>query len=165
MFKFIRLSSSMLLTGAALGLAILTGCTASVPMYESDISNQSKEFAAPSDNKAGIYVYRRDGYIAQAVKKDVYIDGVCLGETAPGVFFYTEVEGDKTHTIATESEFSANQISLFTKPGQNYFIEQYMRVGFFVGQSDLRQVTEEEGKKQVRACQQAIPGTCKQAYQ
>ena len=154
-----------LLGAAALGLAILTGCTASVPTYSTEVANQSKEFVSPTNEKAGIYVYRRAGYFGRAIKKDIYVDGVCLGETAPGVFFYTEVDGNKTHNIATESEFSANQISLYTKPGQNYFIEQYIRMGVFVGQADLRQVTEEEGQKQVRACQQAIPGTCKQVYQ
>lgn len=41
--------------------------------------------------------------------KDIYVDAVCLGETAPGVFFYTEVEGNQNHIVATESEFSPNQ--------------------------------------------------------
>jgi hypothetical protein len=33
-----------------------------------------------------------------ALKKDVWVDGKCIGETALNIFFYEEVAGDKTHT-------------------------------------------------------------------
>ena len=37
----------------------------------------------------------KDFVAGKALKKDVWIDGKCIGESAPDVFFYTEVEGGK----------------------------------------------------------------------
>lgn len=84
---------------------------------------------------------------------------MCLGETATGVFFYTEVEGNQNHVVATESEFSPNQTKVFTEAGKNYFFEQFVTWGVFVG-ADIRQVTEADGKQMIQSYQQAIPGTC-----
>lgn len=82
----------------------LSGC-ASVPKVDSTISNQAKTFEAPKDGKAGIYIYRQDTMVGAALKKFVYVDGECIGETAPGVFFYHEVKGNEEHIVSTESEF------------------------------------------------------------
>ena len=149
-----------ILAGAVLSLAIMTGCTAQVPLHNMDYEAVTKEYQAPREGKAGLYIYRKDGYIGQALHKDIYVDGICLGETAPGVFFYKEVEGDQDHVISTESEFSPNDLKVFTKSGQNYFIEQIIKLGVFVGGSRLEQVDETKGKTMVNACRQAIPGTC-----
>ena len=155
-----RLISGAILATAALGLAILTGCTASVPLHSTDVNNQSKQFAPPSEGKAGIYVFRDDEFVGSGLYKDIYIDGVCLGETAPGVFFYTEVEGNQNHVVATESEFSPNQTKVYTEAGKHYFFEQYIKFGVFVGGANIEQVDERIGKAKVTVCQQAIPGTC-----
>ena len=39
--------------------------------------------------------------------------------------------------------------------GRNYFVEQYIRMGLFVGGANLRLVDEAEGKKSVLECQLA----------
>ncbi|WP_232338187.1 DUF2846 domain-containing protein [Bordetella flabilis] len=44
--------------------------------------------------------------MGKALKKDVYLDGTCIGETLGRVFFYTQVEGDCTYKFSTESGFS-----------------------------------------------------------
>ena len=152
---------TLLLAGAALSLALLTGCAAQVPVQAPNASTQVKSFEDPAPGKAGIYIYREDNLILGAgLYKDLYVDGVCLGETAPGVFFYTEVEGGKEHTFATESEFGTNELKVFTEAGKNYFFEQFVTWGVFVYGADIRQVTEAEGKQMVQSYQQAIPGTC-----
>src|SRR4051812_22689161 len=94
---------SVLTVAAAL---LMTGC-ASVDMAAKEESAKAKAFAAPSQGMAGVYVYR-DSFAGKALKKDVWIDGKCLGQSAPDVFFYAEVEGGKKHKIDTESEFSPN---------------------------------------------------------
>jgi hypothetical protein len=103
------------------------GC-ASVPMSNQTLSDAVKKFNPPAEGKSGIYTYR-DSVIGAALKKDIWIDGKCVGESAPKVFFFTEVDGDKNHTISTESEFSPNSISIFTKSGINYFVRQYIKMG------------------------------------
>ncbi|MUK79090.1 DUF2846 domain-containing protein [Aliivibrio fischeri] len=138
---------------------VLSGC-ASVPTAPLSESSKAKQFLAPSENKAGVYVYRKDTPIGGALKKDVYINKECVGETAKGVFFYQEVEGGKEHFISTESEFSPNGLTLNTETGRLYFIEQYLKPGFFVGGANVKVVDEEQGKSEVIRTQLAVKGTC-----
>ena len=60
-----------------------------------------------------------------------------FGESAPNVFFYTQVKGGETHKIETESEFSPNTLELMLEAGKNYFIRQFIKMGAFVGGADL----------------------------
>lgn len=128
---------------------LFTGC-AKVQMAKKDQDVALKEFKNPADNKAGLYVYR-NSFVGQALKKNVYLDGVLLGETANKVYFYKEIEPGQ-HQLSTESEFSDNAISFYADAGNNYFAEQYIKMGVFVGGANVRMVTEEEGMKNVREC-------------
>ena len=146
---------SIIMVTAAL---LISGC-ASVEMASKTESTKSKEFNPPSQGNAGVYVYR-DSFIGKALKKDVWIDSQCIGETAPDVFFYTELEGGKTHKIDTESEFSPNTLELMFETGKNYFIRQFIKMGVFVGGAGLEQIPEEQGKKDVAKLEMAKPGKC-----
>ncbi|EJL6905488.1 MULTISPECIES: DUF2846 domain-containing protein [Vibrio] len=137
----------------------LSGC-ASVPTADSSISNQAKAFEAPTTGNAGIYIYREDTLVGAALKKYVYVDNECIGETAPGVFFYHEVEGNKEHKISTESEFSENDLTIYTEEGRNYFINQFIKMGVFVGGAGLEQVDENKGKAEVLKVDMAQKGNC-----
>lgn len=59
------------------------------------------------------------------------------------------------HTLSTEFEFSDNSLKFDAEAGNNYFFEQYIKMGVFVGGANLKQVSEQEGKKQVLECQLA----------
>ncbi len=137
---------------------LFTGC-ASVQMESKEASQKAKEFNKPSEGNAGLYIYR-DSFVGKALKKDVWVDDKCIGETAPDVFFRTEVAGNKEHKISTESEFSPNNLSLFTEAGRNYFIRQYIKLGVFVGGAGLELMDESEGKAAVAKLEMAMPGTC-----
>ncbi len=108
-----------------------------------------------------MYVYRSGGFGA-ALKKDVWVDNKCIGETAPNVFFYEELEGDKEHKISTESEFSPNDLLLFMEKGKNYFVRQYIKLGAFVGGAGVELVEEEQAKKDMQSVKMAKKGTCSQ---
>jgi hypothetical protein len=137
---------------------LITGC-ASVNMAPQADSAKAKQFNQPGANNAGVYVYR-NGVLGAALKKDVWVDGKCLGQSAPNVFFYTEVEGGKNHKISTESEFSPNDVELTTAAGKNYFVRQYIKMGAFVGGAGLEQVTEEQGKTDIAKLELANTGNC-----
>lgn len=143
---------------AAVATILATGCT-SVPMESKEKSNLAKQFNAPSEGKAGLYVYRA-GSFGGALKKDVWLNGKCVGETAPDMFFYEEVNGDTEHKISTESEFSPNDLIIKTESGQNYFISQYIKMGVFVGGANVELIDEEKGKKAVSKLDMAIKGKC-----
>lgn len=142
----------------AMSTLLITGCT-SVPMASKEASELAKQFNAPSDGKAGLYVYR-SGSFGGALKKDVWVDGKCIGETAPNIFFYEEVEGNVDHKVSTESEFSPNDLIISTESGKNYFVSQYIKMGVFVGGAGVELVDEEKGKKTVSKLDMASKGKC-----
>lgn len=146
------------ITVLALSALALTGC-ASVNMASKEASDKAKQFNAPSAGNSGLYVYR-NSFVGKALKKDIWVDGKCLGESASDVFFYTQVEGGKKHKIETESEFSPNALEVFMEAGKNYFIRQYIKLGAFVGGADLEQIPEEQAKDDVVKLGLAQPGSC-----
>lgn len=143
----------------ALAAALLISGCASVEMASKAESAKAKEFNPPAQGKAGVYIYR-DSFVGKALKKDVWIDGKCIGESAPDVFFYAEVDGGKAHKIDTESEFSPNTFDLMFETGKNYFIRQFIKIGVFVGGAGLEKIPEEQGKAAVAKLEMAKPGKC-----
>lgn len=97
---------------------LFAGC-ASVPMESNEVSQSAKAFSKPSEDKAGLYIYRAGG-MGTALKKDIWVNDNCVGETAPNVFFYEEVKGGQEHKVSTESEFSPNDLMVKTEGGENY---------------------------------------------
>lgn len=152
MFKKVILAAT---AAAVLGVA---GC-ASVPMANDPQSSTAKSFPAPDAGNAGLYVYR-DSFVGKALKKDIFVDGNCLGESADKVFFYTQVPGDAKHTISTESEFSPNDLVVYMKEGVNYFIRQSIKMGVFVGGAKLETVSNDTGKSEVASLKMASNGQC-----
>lgn len=96
-------------------------------------------------------------------KKDIRINGKCIGESAPSIYFYNELAGDTEHEISTESEFSPNKIYLPMLGGQNYFVENYITMGAFVGGANLRVIDESKGKAAVLKLKLAKQGNCMSA--
>lgn len=137
---------------------LVTGC-ASVSMAPKEESTKAKQFAAPEANKAGLYVYR-NSFVGKALKKDVWVDGKCLGESAPDVFFYTQVDGGKSLKISTESEFSPNDLVLNVDSGKNYFVRQYIKMGVLVGGAGVEQMSEQQGKTDIASLEMAKAGNC-----
>ena len=135
-------------------LSLLTGC-ASVPMASVEEDNSKKQFSAPARGSSGIYIYRNTN-LGGALKKNVYLDGKLIGETAPMTYFYTKVAPGK-HTLSTESEFSNNDLVLQAESGTNYFVNQYIKLGFFVGGAGLELVSEKDGREGVLECGLAKP--------
>ncbi len=149
---------SMRMAALSAAICLLSGC-ASVSMESKEKSEAVKKFDKPSPGNAGVYIFRSGGP-GGTLKKDLWIDGKCVGESAPKVFFYEQVKGDVEHTVSTQSEFSPNDLLVRTAAGTNYFIRQYIKLGVFVGGANLELVPEEEGRKEVSQLELAVGGTC-----
>jgi len=154
--------SKLALLVLALSVMFFSGCS-TVPLEPKEMSESAKAFNTPPEGKAGLYVYR-DSFVGQALKKDIWIDNKCLGETANAIFFYKDVEGNKEHKLSTESEFSANNLSIQTKSGKNYFVRQYIKMGVFVGGASLEVIEEEEAKKAISKLDMAKKGSCSKEH-
>jgi len=114
---------------------------------------------APSEGNSGLYIYRASGP-GTALKKSIWVNDKCVGESAQNVYFYEEVIGGKEHKVSTESEFSPNDLLVKTEPNQNYFINQYIKMGVFVGGANLKLVDEASGKEKVSKLKMAVKGNC-----
>ncbi len=137
---------------------LFSGC-ASVPMESKEDSDKAKAFNKPIGENAGLYIYRAGGP-GTALKKDIWIDDKCVGESAPNMFFYETVKGGVEHKISTESEFSPNDLIVKTDSGRNYFIKQYIKIGVFVGGANLKLMGEQEGKDAITKLELAKKGVC-----
>jgi len=155
------MKSKFILSLAITSALVLSGC-ASVNMASKAESAKAKQFNQPSQGNAGLYVYR-DSFVGKALKKDIWVNGGCLGESAPDVFFYTEVAGGKVHKIDTESEFSPNGLELLTEANKNYFVRQYIKMGVLVGGAGVELIPEQQGKQAVAKLEMAQPGQCSTA--
>ena len=153
--------SKITLVLLAFSIMLFAGCS-TVPLEPKKVAESAKAFNPPPKGKAGLYVYR-DSIFGAALKKDIWIDNKCLGQSATKVFFYKPVKGNQEHVIATESEFSPNKLTLKTKSGKNYFIRQYIKMGVFVGGANLEVVDAKKAKKAIRELNMAKNGTCRKA--
>ncbi len=137
------------LGAAIISVFLFLGC-ASVPMAPLEQDATAKKFSPPAADKAGLYVFRNT-FVGQALKKRVSLDGALIGETANKTFFYKEIALG-SHTLSTQSEFSDNEITFQADGGKNYFVEQYIKMGVFIGGANLKMVSEEEGMQRVLEC-------------
>ena len=145
---------------------LLIGC-ASVDLEPQEKSNASKEFKTPDQDKAGIYVYRPSTLAGDGLMLAAYIDGVCLGTTAPNTFLYKEVTANRSHIIASESVVSPNELKIYISGGKNYFFRQTPTVeGIIAGiyTAKLTEVSENVGKKAIIDMKQSKTGKCEYDY-
>ena len=147
----------------ALATAFLaTGCA--IKMADPQASAQAKQFKAPSPGKAGVYVYRNSEYMGGAEKKDVWVDGRCLGGLMTRVFFYTEVAANQKHRFDTDGEFSnVNGVEINAQAGQLYFVRQFLKIGVFSGRAHLEVTPEAQGKTDIGFLEMAAGGDCSTA--
>ncbi|MDF5554869.1 hypothetical protein P3718_25430, partial [Vibrio parahaemolyticus] len=59
-----------------------------------------------------------------------------------------------------ESEFSENHLTILTEEGRNYFVNQYIKMGVFVGGAGVELVDESKGKAEVLKVDMAEKGNC-----
>jgi len=132
------------------GVALMSGC-ASVPMASMDADKEAKKFKA-SSNKSNIYLYRNES-MGGAIAMTVSLDGRMAGKTGPKTYFLWQVTPGK-HEIASHTENTA-KIILDTKPGNNYYVWQEVKMGMWAPRSQLHEVDTEKGQKAVNECKLA----------
>lgn len=143
---------------------LVTGC-ASVPMQSTELTNQAITAAEnpTPEGTSNLYVFRDSG-LGSALRKDLWVNGECLGATAPKVFFSHQVPANQSVTVSTQSEFSPNHLTFQAESGKNYFIEQYIRMGVFVGGANLRMIEESEGLRRIKNLGLAQSTACRSRF-
>jgi len=129
----------------------LSGC-ASVPMGDAGQDAALKAFTIPTD-RAGIYVYRNES-MGAAIKMDVAIDGVEIGQTAAKTYMFTELAPGR-HTIVSRAE-NTDTLELEAGPGSITYIWQEVKMGALFARTKLHLVDELQGKRGVQESRLAI---------
>jgi hypothetical protein len=122
----------------------LVGC-ASVPMGDLKRDAELKSFTSKA-SVAGLYIYRNES-IGGAVRMDVEVDGIPVGQTAAKTFLYKEVTPGK-HTVTSKAE-NTDMLEIDTVAGKLYYIWQEVKMGILYARTKLHLVSEDEGKKGV----------------
>jgi len=151
----IKLFASIFIMGL-----MFTGCAPSTKLENEEVTQKVKEFPAPNQGNAGVYVFRDSYFYGAGWPKDIWINEKCLGKSVLQVFFHTEVLGNQEHTITTQSEFSPNSLKIFMETGKNYFIRQYIKPGVFILGANLEVIDELEAKEAIKNLPLAVNGIC-----
>jgi hypothetical protein len=138
---------SVLLILVMVAVAGLAGC-GSIPMASTEDDIRAKSFAV-NPEKAVIYVYRPES-LGFAVPMTVKLDGREGGRTVGQTYFVWEVDPGP-HEIASYAE-DVVTVKLDTRPGENYYVWQEVKIGVWVARSLLHQVDEEAGRQGVSEC-------------
>jgi hypothetical protein len=130
---------------------IALGC-ASVQLAPEEVDAAAKKFSAPPAGHANLYVYRNENF-GSAIRMNVNLDGVVLGDTAAKTFLYTPIP-EGTHTIVSKAENDSTSV-IDARAGGSYFVWQEVKMGLWSARSELQQVEEKEGRAAVLECKLA----------
>jgi hypothetical protein len=127
-------------------ICFFSGC-ASVPMASVQADLAAKEFKAPTNGKAGVYIYRSDIYGA-GNKIWILIDGQPIGQTAARTYYYIELTSG--NHIFKGAAANDSVIHAELSPNKLYYIRHELMMG------KLLLVDEEEGQRGVNVCRLAF---------
>lgn len=131
--------------------------------FESNENNLSaKEFSEPPKGMSNIYIYRKPSTtsLTQGIKRGLWIDKSCIGDTASSSFFKIQVKTNESHNLSTESEYSNNDIRIELSKDGNYFYEQEFTMGMTVPVSNLVEIEEEVAINDIKILSLAKNGKC-----
>jgi hypothetical protein len=132
-------------------LLLLNGC-ATVSMMPAEDDKRAKTFEV-AGSKANIYLYRHETFGA-AIKMPVSLNGRMAGDTASKTYFLWEVDPG-TYDISSHTENTAT-LKLTVEAGKNYFVWQEVKMGLLMARSELKQVDEATGRREVAECSRAV---------
>ncbi|MFA0118287.1 GNA1162 family protein [Vibrio breoganii] len=133
-----------------------------IPYESKEESLEAKKFDAPVKGKSNIYIYRKPHAqpIVQGIKRSVWVDEECLGDTATSSFFKVTVDTGKEYTLTSQSEYSNNSTQFDVQEDGNYFFEQEFTMGMSVPASSLKKREDETAKKDIHFLSLAKKATC-----
>jgi hypothetical protein len=138
---------------ALIGVWFISGC-ASVPMASSEADLAAKEFKAPINGKAGVYIYRNET-MGGGVKMDVFIDDQFIGSTASKTYHYVELTPGR-HGLKSIAE-NESLLDLTAAANKLYYVWQEVKMGILYARNKLQLVDEKTGQVGVRESKLALP--------
>lgn len=136
---------------SAVFLVILSGCSATGPVYQ-------KVDSVP-DGQALVYIYRPGKFIGGGVVYDVHAGSVTddteIVELRSGGYYpYFAPPGELQLWAKTESMTS---LTLDLNAGDRRYVKGTVGVGFLVGRPKLTEVDEQTGAREIKECKLLSP--------
>lgn len=123
--------------------AALTGCAASGPSHK---EVEAKMPALKAD-QGRVFFYRPASIVGGALNPDIKLDGVVVGESKQGGFFYVDTAAGK-HEASTSTE-ATNNLSFVLDKGEIKYVRTKVNVGIMAGRVIPELVGPEEAKKEI----------------
>ena len=126
-------------TAVVLGAGVVLAACASGPSY-SEVKSSIPSLAS---DKGRIYFYRSNSMVGAAIQPNITLNGVVVGDSEPGGFFYVDRPADKYEAVCgTEVDRKA---SFMLDAGQERYIKTTISMGMMVGHVTPELVDPAEG--------------------
>jgi Protein of unknown function (DUF2846) len=147
----------LVLIGFIIGSAIFAGCR-SVPMTSASLDSDAKEFQ-PEPGKASIYINRKEAFVGGGNIVQTVIDGRIIGSLIPGTYQLIHVTPGKHVLTYTGQSGDLKLTEIQVDQGQNYFFNFHVGTGVGAPSVNIKQITDEEGRKAVMSSKRAETST------
>lgn len=125
--------------GSAVVLILLVGC-AKMPLRGDYVEEKAPPQLQTDENMAAIYFFREWAFTGGGMSYFITEDTRTIGLLKAGSYFAFQTTPGK-HTYSAETE-ARSSVTLDVQPGQVYFIEGGIGMGFWAGRPQLAEVTK-----------------------
>ncbi len=127
---------------AAVAAVLLAGCASGVKHSEMASSIPSLQAG-----QGRIYFFRNSSMVGAAVQPEIRLNGVVVGQSQPGGFFYVDrPAGNYTAAASTETE---KTLSLSLQAGETKYVRSSVSFGLVVGRVVLDLETPEKARAEI----------------
>ncbi len=105
---------------------------------------------AVSPDQGRIYFYRESSFAGMVLEPAIKIDGVKVGESSSGKYFYID-RPPGTYTISTTTE-KEETTSVSLAAGQTIYVKTEVSIGFLAGHVSPELVTDDKAVSEIADC-------------
>jgi hypothetical protein len=130
-------------------LLLLAACASSGPTF----TQANAGAPAVAADQGRIYIYRVSSMLGAAVQPSVKLDGVKVGDSVPGGYFYVDRPAG-SYKISTSTEVERD-LTLTLEAGQIRYVRTEVSMGFMAGHVSPVLVDAAEAEKEIKDCHYA----------
>jgi hypothetical protein len=105
------------------------------------------ELASVPANKGRIYFYRNSSIVGVAVQPNISLNGLVVGESKPGGFFYADV-APGMHEVTSRTEVMAN-VTVPIREGETRYVRSSVTMGVVIGRIELTLVEASQASQEI----------------
>lgn len=124
----------------------LVGC-AGGPKASLEEDQMAKQFNAPTDGTANLYIYRNENF-GGAINMDILVDNQRVATTGPKTYIMKNLRASE-HKIEGIAAEGTSILTVSLLPNTIKFVWQEVKMGIFGARNKLQEVSEEKGKEGV----------------